>query len=68
MIPLSMLLLRIFTVPEVLESAAVTMLKVVDFPAPLGPRSPNISPFLTEKLLSLIAMNPLLYFLYRCSI
>lgn len=32
-----------------------TILKVVDLPAPFGPSNPNISPFLTEKLLSLIA-------------
>lgn len=65
MIPLSMLLFRIFTVPEVLERAAVTILKVVDFPAPLGPSNPKISPFFTEKLLSRMAINPLLYFLYK---
>jgi len=30
-------------------------LKVVDFPAPLGPNKPNISPFLTQKELFLTA-------------
>ena len=39
------------------------MLKVVDFPDPLGPNNPNISPFFTPKLLFLIAVNPLGYYL-----
>jgi len=34
-------------------------LNVVDLPAPLGPKSPKTSPFLTEKVLFLIAANPL---------
>jgi hypothetical protein len=33
-------------------------LKVVDFPAPLGPSKPNTSPFLTQKVLFLIAEKP----------
>jgi hypothetical protein len=53
----------ILTVPEVLARAAVTILNVVDFPAPFGPSKPKIYPFFTEKLLSLIARKPLLYFL-----
>jgi hypothetical protein len=28
----------------------VKILKVVDLPAPLGPRSPKTSPFLTQKV------------------
>lgn len=54
---------RIFTVPEVFGKAAVTMLNVVDLPAPLGPSKPKIYPFLTEKLLSLMAIYPFPYFL-----
>ena len=53
--------------PWVLESAAVKMLKVVDFPAPLGPKSPKVSPNYTEKLLFLMATYPLGNFLKRLS-
>jgi len=38
-----------------LGRAAVAILKVEDFPAPLGPKSPNIYPGLTKKLFYLIA-------------
>lgn len=41
------------------------MLKVVLFPAPLGPNKPNISPFLIPKLVSLMAMNPLSYYFHK---
>ena len=51
------------TEPDVFGSAAVEMLKVVDFPAPFGPKSPNISPYSTAKLLSRIATYPFGYFL-----
>ena len=54
-IPLLTYYPRILTEPEVLGSAAVDILKVVDLPAPLGPSKPNIYWFPTEKLLSLIA-------------
>ena len=47
--------------------AAVNMLKVVDFPAPFGPKRPNVSPFSIIKELSLIATNPLGYFFYKLS-
>lgn len=45
------------TLPELLGISEVRMLKVVDFPAPFGPRSPRISPFWTPKELFLIAVN-----------
>jgi hypothetical protein len=60
MIPLSIGLFRILTYPDVFDKAAVTILKVVDFPAPFGPNNPKIYPLSTEKLLFLIAINPLL--------
>ena len=55
MIPLSTSILFNFTLPSVLGIAEVMILKVVDFPDPLGPNNPKISPFLTPKLLFLIA-------------
>mmetsp|Transcript_11303 Transcript_11303/g.1013 ORF Transcript_11303/g.1013 Transcript_11303/m.1013 type:complete len:101 (-) Transcript_11303:158-460(-) len=54
----------IYTDPFVLDIKDVKILNVVDFPAPLGPKSPNISPLSTPKLLFLIAKNPFSYFLY----
>ena len=53
------------TLPRVLGIAAVKMLKVVDFPAPLGPRSPKVSPFSIKKELSLMATWPFGYFLNK---
>ena len=38
-------------------------LNVVDLPAPFGPKRPKTSPFLTEKVLFLIAEKPLNTFL-----
>lgn len=41
----------IITLPADLGTSEVKMLKVVDFPAPFGPKRPNISPYETPKLL-----------------
>lgn len=65
MIPRSTSLSKILTVPEVFGNAAVTILNVVDFPAPLGPNKPNIYFSLTSKELLRIAIYPLGYFLYK---
>jgi hypothetical protein len=53
------------TEPNVLGTAAVRMLKVVDFPAPFGPRRPKVYPFSMIKELSLTATKPFGYFLYK---
>lgn len=57
--------LKSWTLPEVLGRAAVMILKEVDFPAPLGPRSPKIYSSPTEKLLFEIANLPFPYILVR---
>ena len=43
--------------------AAVKILKVVDFPAPFGPKRPKVYPFSIIKELSLTATKPFEYFL-----
>lgn len=48
----------ILTLPEDLGIREVKILKVVDFPAPFGPKSPKISPLLAAKVLFLMAVNP----------
>jgi len=63
MIPLSTSILLSLTDPSVLGMYDVKILKVVDFPLPLGPSKPKISPFFTPKQLFLIAVNPLGYYL-----
>lgn len=63
MIPLSTSVFFSYTDPLVLGIREVKMLKVVDFPAPLGPNNPKISPYFTPKLLFLTAVNPLGYYL-----
>lgn len=62
-IPLSTSIFFNFTDPSVFGIKLVRILKVVDFPEPLGPSKPKISPFFTPKLLFLIAVNPLSYYL-----
>lgn len=54
----------VFTVPDVGVRRPVTALRVVDLPAPLGPRSPMNSPFLTVRSMSDIATK-LPYLLVR---
>ncbi len=44
-------------VPEVGLVRVASMLMVVDFPAPLGPRKPNISPPPTSKVTSSTAVR-----------
>jgi len=44
--------------PALLANAAVIILKLVDFPAPFGPKRPNISPEFTENVLFLSAILP----------
>jgi len=63
--PLSTYSLKSLTLPEVLERAAVAMLKVVDLPAPLGPSNPNIYFGLTVKVLLRTAMYPFPYILVK---
>ncbi len=58
MMPLLTFSLKSFTDPDVLGRAAVTMLKVVDLPAPLGPSNPKISPLRTLKEFSVMALKP----------
>lgn len=41
-IPLLISSPKILTTPEVFDNAAVTILNVVDFPAPFGPNKPKI--------------------------
>src|ERR1041384_4138841 len=43
--------------PAVGERSVVSIFIVVDFPAPLGPRNANRSPFSTEKEISSTAVN-----------
>jgi hypothetical protein len=43
--------------------AAVSILKVVDLPAPLGPNNPKVYSLSIRKELSLIATYPFGYFL-----
>ena len=38
------------TSPEVAARVPAMMFMVVDFPAPLGPRNPQMTPSFTEKL------------------
>jgi hypothetical protein len=45
--------------PALLANAAVIILKLVDFPAPFGPKRPNISLYLTTNDISLIPILPL---------
>src|ERR1035437_8608497 len=44
--------------PEVGFSSPQSMRMVVDLPAPLGPRNPNTSPFLTERSIRSTATKP----------
>src|SRR4030042_1468660 len=44
-------------VPEVGGIMPQSMRMVVDFPDPLAPRNPNISPFFTEKVILLTAVK-----------
>ena len=46
----------ISAVPEVEEIYPVSIFIVVDFPAPLGPKNPRISPSSTVKLISFTAI------------
>jgi hypothetical protein len=46
-----------------LGKAAVKILKVVDLPAPFGPKSPNIYPYSTMNVLLRMATYPLVCFL-----
>ena len=45
----------ILAVPDVGFASPHIILNEVDFPAPFGPKSPNISPFLILKVLFLTA-------------
>ena len=45
--------------PLVMELMPTIDFIVVDLPAPFGPRKPNISPFLTSKVMSSTAILPL---------
>lgn len=58
MIPLSTYWPNNLTLPLLLANAAVTILKLVDFPAPFGPKRPNIYPLFTENLTFLSATFP----------
>lgn len=55
MIPLLTSIFFSLTLPSVFGVKAVIILNVVDFPEPLGPKSPKISSFFTPKLLLVIA-------------
>src|SRR3970282_437630 len=50
----------ISTLPELGRTRVQRHLRVVVFPAPLGPRSPTTSPGATEKLTSSTAVTPFL--------
>lgn len=57
-----------FTEPSVFGKSDVKTLKIVDFPALLGPRSPRISFYLTIKEISLIARTPLSNSFFKCNV
>ena len=50
----------ILMLPSDRFKSIVMMLNMVDLPAPLGPSSPNTSPFLTQNVLPLTAATPFL--------